>query len=96
MLDDKEIRTLVAEHGATVNQGLSVKQLIQDGEIPRLEGAAVLEGKVSDSVFGDKLITTDGRPLRLMFRNNRISTHDVNRALFPSKTRCWLTTMTTC
>lgn len=85
MLDDKEIRTLVAEHGATVNQGRSVKQLIEDGEIPRLEGATVLEGKVSDSVFGDTLITTDGRSLRLMFRNNRISTHDVNRGAIPFK-----------
>ena len=85
MLDDKQIRALVAEHGATVNQGRSIKQLIQDGEIPRLEGATVLEGKVSDSVFGEKLVTADGRQLRLMFRNNRISTHDVNRGAIPFK-----------
>ena len=49
MLNDKQIRALVAEHGATVNQGRSIKQLIEDGEIPRLVGATVLEGKVSDS-----------------------------------------------
>ena len=85
MLNDKQIRALVAEHGATVNQGRSIKQLIQDGEIPRLEGATVLEGKVSDSVFGEKLVTADGRQLRLMFRNNRISTHDVNRGAIPFK-----------
>ena len=85
MLDDNQIRALVAEHGHTVNQGRSIKQLIQDGEIPRLEGATVLEGKVSDSVFGERLVTANGRQLRLMFRNNRISTHDVNRGAIPFK-----------
>jgi phosphoribosylaminoimidazole-succinocarboxamide synthase len=45
----------------------------------------VLKGKVSDSVFGEALTTTDGRGLRLMFRNNRISTHDVNRGAIPFK-----------
>ena len=45
----------------------------------------MLEGKVSDSVFGEKLVTADGRQLRLMFRNNRISTHDVNRGAIPFK-----------
>ena len=85
MLNDKQILALVAEHGATVNQGRSIKQLIEDGEIPRLVGATVLEGKVSDSVFGEKLVTADGRQLRLMFRNNRISTHDVNRGAIPFK-----------
>lgn len=85
MLNEQEIRRLVAEHGATVNQGRTIRQLIRDGEIPRLEGATVLKGKVSDSVFGDKLISSDGKCLRLMFRNNRISTHDVNRGAIPFK-----------
>ena len=55
MLDHQEIRELVAEHGLAVNEGRSIRQLIDDGEIPRLEGCTVLKGKVSDSVFGDAL-----------------------------------------
>ncbi len=85
MLDEKQIRELVAEHGSTVNEGRSVRQLISDGDIPRLQGATVLEGKVSDSVFSGALVTAAGVPLRLMFRNNRISTHDVNRGAIPFK-----------
>ena len=85
MLDEKQIRELVAEHGSTVNEGRPIQQLIADGDIPRLSGATVLEGKVSDSVFGDALISASGVALRLMFRNNRISTHDVNRGAIPFK-----------
>jgi len=85
MLDEKEIRDLVAAHGASVNQGRPIQQLIRDGEIPRLAGCTVLEGKVSDSVFGENLVIRSGMPLRLMFRNNRISTHDVNRGAIPFK-----------
>jgi phosphoribosylaminoimidazole-succinocarboxamide synthase len=85
MLDEKQIRELVAEHGSTVNEGRPIQQLINDGEIPRLTGTTVLEGKVSDSVFGDKLKSASGVSLRLMFRNNRISTHDVNRGAIPFK-----------
>ena len=85
MLSAQEIRELVAAHGASVNEGRPVKQLIEDGEIPRLQGTTVLEGKVSDSVFGPDLKTTSGKPIRLMFRNNRISTHDVNRGAIPFK-----------
>jgi phosphoribosylaminoimidazole-succinocarboxamide synthase len=36
-------------------------------------------------VFSDSLKTRDGQPIRLMFRNNRISTHDVNRGAIPFK-----------
>lgn len=85
MLNDQEIRDLVATHGAAVNVGRPVRQLIEDGELPRLEGCTVLEGKVSDSVFGEALKTSSGRPVRLMFRNNRISTHDENRGAIPFK-----------
>ena len=53
MLDEKQIRELVAEHGSTVNEGRPIQQLIDDGDLPRLTGTTVLEGKVSDSVFGD-------------------------------------------
>ena len=85
MLNEAEIRELVATHGAAVNEGRSVRQLIEDGELARLRGCTVLEGKVSDSVFGDELRTSSGKPIRLMFRNNRISTHDVNRGAIPFK-----------
>lgn len=85
MLNDGEIAELVAAHGAVVNEGRPIKQLIADGDLPRLEGCTVLEGKVSDSVFGSELQTASGQPLRLMFRNNRISTHDVNRGAIPFK-----------
>jgi len=85
MLDEQQIKDLVAEYGDTVNQGRSVQKLIADGEIPRLSGCTVLEGKVSDSVFGEELVSRSGIHLRLMFRNNRISTHDVNRGSIPFK-----------
>ena len=85
MLNEQEIRELVATHGAAVNEGRPIRQLIEDGEIPRLSGVTVLEGKVSDSVFGENLKTSAGRAIRLMFRNNRISTHDVNRGAIPFK-----------
>lgn len=85
MLDESEIRELVASYGARVNEGRGIRRLIEDGEIPRLSGATVLEGKVSDSVFSDGLRSRCGRPLRLMFRNNRISTHDVVRGAVPFK-----------
>ena len=85
MLNEREIRELVAAHGAAVNEGRPIKQLIADGDLPRLSGCTVLEGKVSDSVFGDDLKTACGKPIRLMFRNNRISTHDVNRGAIPFK-----------
>lgn len=85
MLNEEEIRELVATHGVAVNEGRSIKQLIDDGELPRLNGCTVLEGKVSDSVFGDDLKTVTGKPIRLMYRNNRISTHDVNRGAIPFK-----------
>ncbi|MEM7366548.1 MAG: phosphoribosylaminoimidazolesuccinocarboxamide synthase, partial [Pseudomonadota bacterium] len=85
MLNEEAIRDLVTVHGAAVNEGRPIKQLIEDGELPRLSGCTVLEGKVSDSVFGDQLKTATGTPIRLMFRNNRISTHDVNRGDIPFK-----------
>lgn len=85
MLNEQEIRELVAAHGAAVNEGRPIRQLIADGDLSRLSGCTVLEGKVSDSVFGDALKSSSGKPIRLMFRNNRISTHDVNRGAIPFK-----------
>jgi phosphoribosylaminoimidazole-succinocarboxamide synthase len=85
MLSDKEIQELVNDFGPRVNEGRTISQIIADNEIPRLAGATVLEGKVSDSVFSESLKTKDGVPIRLMFRGNRISTHDVNRGAIPFK-----------
>ena len=85
MLNDNEIKELVSDYGSRVNEGRTIKQIIEDNEIPKLAGATVLEGKVSDSVFSDSLTTSDGVPIRLMFRGNRISTHDVNRGAIPFK-----------
>lgn len=85
MLSEKEIRELVKEYGLRVHEGRSVKRIIADGDLPRLRDCTVLEGKVSDSVFGAGLVTRDGKPIRMMYRNNRISTHDVNRGAIPFK-----------
>ena len=85
MLDKCQIRELVSEFGSRVSKGRSIEELILDGELPRLKNCVVQKGKVSDSVFGEHLITRLGVPIRLMFRNNRISTHDVNRGAIPFK-----------
>ena len=85
MLNENEIRELVAGSGSLVNEGRPIKQIIEDGDIPRLNGCTILEGKVSDSVFGESLVSRGGKPIRLMYRNNRISTHDVNRGAIPFK-----------
>lgn len=85
MLSDQQINDLVSNHGRSVSLGRSIAELIDDGELPRLAGCTVTRGKVSDSVYGESLVSKDGRPLRLMFRNNRISTHDVNRGAIPFK-----------
>jgi len=85
MLSENEINELLSEYGSGVHEGRSIQQIIADGDIPRLNGCTVLEGKVSDSVFGDSLVCKSGLPIRMMFRNNRISTHDVNRGAIPFK-----------
>ena len=38
MLDKRQIEELVAEHGDQVSVGRSIRELIADGELPRLEG----------------------------------------------------------
>jgi len=85
MLNEKEIKELVNEYGSRVNEGRPIKKIITDGDLPRLSGTTVLEGKVSDSVFGENLVTKNGVKIRLMFRGNRISTHDENRGSIPFK-----------
>jgi len=79
VLTESEIHELVKKHANVVNEGRTIRQLIEEGKIPRLKGCTIQEGKVSDSVFGNNLKTKAGVPIRLMFRSNRISTHDVNR-----------------
>jgi phosphoribosylaminoimidazole-succinocarboxamide synthase len=85
MLAIGEIKGLVREYGSRVNEGRTISQIVRDGDLPRLEGSTILEGKVSDSVFGDGLVTSAGTPIRLMYRGNRISTHDENRGEVPFK-----------
>jgi phosphoribosylaminoimidazole-succinocarboxamide synthase len=85
MLDKCQISELVGEFGSQVSKGRNIEELIVDGELPRLKNCMVQKGKVSDSVFGEHLVTRLGVPIRLMFRNNRISTHDVNRGAIPFK-----------
>ena len=85
MLDTQEVKELVESYGSQVNESRTIRQIIEDGDLPRLTGSTVLEGKVSDSVFGDNLVTSDEKPIRLMYRCNRISTHDENRGEIPFK-----------
>lgn len=85
MLSETDIRELVTTYGTKVNEGRSIRQLIEDGELTRLEEVSVLEGKVSDSILGDALHTPGDVPIRLMYRCNRISTHDRNRGEIPFK-----------
>ncbi|KAA3606856.1 MAG: phosphoribosylaminoimidazolesuccinocarboxamide synthase [Calditrichaeota bacterium] len=85
MLTTNEIQDLVQGYGQRVNEGRTIKQIVEDGDLPRLKGSTILEGKVSDSVFGDRLKTKNGISIRLMFRGNRISTHDQNRGAIPFK-----------
>ena len=85
LLSNKEINTLVREYGVMVNEGRTIEQIIHDGDLPSLKGSTIVKGKVSDSVFGENLVTKEGKPLRLMYRCNRISTHDQNRGEIPFK-----------
>ncbi|WP_353259820.1 phosphoribosylaminoimidazolesuccinocarboxamide synthase [Prochlorothrix hollandica] len=83
--DRQDIQDLIHSYGATVDQGRSIRQLLADGEIPALKGCQLYPGKVSDCIFGDPLQTPDGIPLRLMYRTNRVSTHDQHRGSIPFK-----------
>jgi phosphoribosylaminoimidazole-succinocarboxamide synthase len=76
LMDRQEIEELVKDYGTQVNEGRTIKELINDGEIPELKGCQIYEGKVSNCVYGDTLKTNDGIPIRLMYRSNRVSTHD--------------------
>lgn len=85
LMDRKEIEELVKDYGSRVNEGRTIKQLIKDGELLELKGCQIYQGKVSDCVYGDTLKTNDGIPIRLMYRSNRVSTHDQHRGSIPFK-----------
>ncbi len=77
------------------------QDILDSGSVPRLAGYVVQNGKVCDSIFGGKgsyksgegiiefdnppLNDSDGTPLRIMVRTERISTHDINRGTIPFK-----------
>lgn len=84
-MNRQEIEELVKDYGSRVNQGRTIKELINDGEIPELKGCQIYEGKVSNCVYGNTLKTPDGIPIRLMYRSNRVSTHDQHRGTIPFK-----------
>ncbi len=86
MLNEKQARELMEEYGPTVNEGRTIEELIRDNEIPRLneEDIETRKGKVTDSVFGENL-KIEYLPLRLMYRTNKVSTHDINRGTIPFK-----------
>lgn len=85
LMDRQEIEELVKNYGSRVNEGRTIKELINDGEIPELKSCQIYEGKVSNCVYGDTLKTPDGIPIRLMYRSNRVSTHDQHRGTIPFK-----------
>lgn len=85
LLNKKEIEDLVKAYGPGVSTGRSIEAIIRDGDIPELKDCQIYVGKVSNSVCGDPLHTRDGVPVRLMYRSNRVSTHDANRGTIPFK-----------
>lgn len=84
-MDRQEIEALVQDYGSRVNEGRTIRELIDQGEIPELKGCQIYEGKVSNCVYGDPLKTHEGIPIRLMYRSNRVSTHDQHRGTIPFK-----------
>jgi phosphoribosylaminoimidazole-succinocarboxamide synthase len=84
-MDRKEIEELVQTYGSKVNEGRTIKEIISEGEISALRNCKIYEGKVSDSLYGERLVTSDGIPVRLMYRSNRVSTHDKHRGRIPFK-----------
>ncbi|MBI2543511.1 MAG: phosphoribosylaminoimidazolesuccinocarboxamide synthase [Candidatus Aenigmarchaeota archaeon] len=90
LLTEKEALHLVTRYMDRINTTTPTQEIIDRGDIPILNGFKVKPGKVSDSVFGGYhgnplLNTGDGTPIRLMFRTNRISTHDIKRGEIPFK-----------
>lgn len=87
LMTTSEIEDFVAKYKDTVNIGRTILELVEDGEIPELKwGVESHEGKVSDSMFGGVLqVPLIGTPVRLMYRTNRVSSHDRSRGAIPFK-----------
>ena len=79
LLPPSEIEALVQTYGPKVNEGRPIESIIEAGELPILRGCKIHRGKVSTSIYGDALKTPEGLPIRLMYRSNRVSTHDHHR-----------------
>jgi phosphoribosylaminoimidazole-succinocarboxamide synthase len=84
-LSRQEIRELVQQYGSQVNEGHTLKEIIEQGDLLQLRDCQIYEGKVSDCLFGESLKTKAGIPVRLMYRSNRVSTHDRHRGTIPFK-----------
>src|SRR3989338_8510289 len=97
-LTQDEARRLVDSYWEAERPIISTQQLLDSGAIPRLKGYVVRNGKVSDSIHGGKgvhkdgtefenppLDASDGTPIRIMVRTQRVSTHDIQRGEIPFK-----------
>lgn len=100
-LSEGEALDLVHNYLTREGKVSSTQELLDSGAIPALKGFTVRPGKVSDSIHGGMvrfttkdgtveaenppLVTRDGRPIRIMVRTQRISTHDINRGEIPFK-----------
>lgn len=97
-LTQDEARRLIDSYWEAERPVVSTQQLLDSGAIPRLKGYAVRPGKVSDSIFGGRgvmkdgtefenlpLNASDGTPIRIMVRTQRVSTHDIQRGEIPFK-----------
>lgn len=96
-----QIKQLVENYLQQNSAMHSTQQILDAGSVPALKGFQVKPGKVSDSIFGGKfslkkngqlievenppLVTKTGKPLRIMVRTARISTHDIARGKIPLK-----------
>ena len=96
-LSQNQARDIVEDYVQNEGSIKSTQEILDSGAIPRLKGYKVRPGKVSDSIFGGKgeykgqefenppLETSDGIPIRIMVRTERISTHDIQRGSIPFK-----------
>ncbi len=96
-----EAKSLVEDSIAREGPITSTQELLDSGAVPKLKGYVVRPGKVSDSIYGGHVkftkkdgivvetenptLESNGTPLRLMVRTERISTHDINRGVIPFK-----------
>ena len=101
LLPEDQALDLVYNYMTSEGKVSTTQELLDSGIIPALKGFTVRPGKVSDSIYGGRveftkkdgtveaenprLLTRDGRPLRIMVRTQRISTHDINRGEIPFK-----------